>query len=218
MIKVDRLVFNDFQENTFIISAENGDAIIVDPGCYSAREEENLVNFLKDNELKPVRLINTHGHIDHILGVSFVCERFNLRLELHKGDLPLVKNAPSYGTLWGFEVKELPEVDTSITDKTEITLGDEKLILLPVPGHSPGSIAIYSHENKFVIVGDVLFKGSIGRTDLLGGDYDVLMKSIGTQLMTLDEDVTVHSGHGPSTSIGYEKRSNPFVTEYFSNL
>ncbi len=218
MIKVHRLVFNDFQENTYVLSAENGECIIVDAGCYSEDEQQVLVDFLKDNKLKPVRMINTHGHIDHILGAAFVCEEYGLKLELHEEDVPLVKNAPSYGSVWGFVVNKLPELDTAITNMEEVTLAENTLKLMHVPGHSKGSIAIYSEEDKFVLVGDVLFKGSIGRTDLPGGDYDILMKSIGTKLIVLDEETVVYSGHGPASSIGMEKRSNPFITDYFSNI
>ena len=218
MIKIQKFIFNSFQENTFILYNENNECIIIDAGCYQAHEEDELVDFIESRELKPVRLINTHGHVDHILGVQFISQKYNLPLEIHSGDLRLVEVSDNYGGMYGFQVKVPTKIETNLVDDMEIKFGDSILKLFHVPGHSPGSMAIYAPKENFVIVGDVLFKGSIGRTDLPGGDYPTLMKSIFNKLLSLDDSVTVFSGHGPETSIGYEKMSNPFILDSFETL
>lgn len=218
MIKIQKFIFNSFQENTFVLYNENNECIVVDAGCYQPHEEQELVDFIESRELKPVRLINTHGHVDHILGVQFLSQKYKLPLEIHTGDLRLVQVSDNYGSMYGFEVKVPTNIETNLVDEMELKFGGSNLKLFHVPGHSPGSVAIYAPKENFVIVGDVLFKGSIGRTDLPGGDYPTLMKSIFNKLLVLDESVTVYSGHGPETSIGYEKRSNPFILDSFETL
>ena len=217
-MKVKRFVFNSFQENTYVIYNEVGDCIIVDPGCSNDKENDELATFIKENELKPIHLIVTHGHIDHILGTAFVINKYNIPLEVHPDDEIFIKSAPSFASNYGFEINMPTQIEAILTENSDIKLGNSSLKILHVPGHSPGHIALYSAQDKFVIVGDVLFKGSIGRTDLPGGDYDILMKSIGTKLMTLDEDVVVYCGHMEETTIGIEKRSNPFITEYYGTF
>ena len=215
MIKVKTLVFNSFQVNTYIIYDESGECVIIDPGCSDERENKVLEDFISANKLTPSRLLNTHGHIDHILGASFVSDKYNLALEIHKGDYHMIEMSPAYAGNFGLSINVPSRIETSLNDNDTFMLGNSEIKMLHVPGHSPGSVAFYSASDKFVIVGDVLFKGSIGRTDLPGGDYDILMESIGKKLMTLDEDVTVYCGHMQETSIGIEKRSNPFITEHF---
>ena len=215
MIKVEKFVYNSFQENTYVLFDETNECIIVDAGCYEDYEKENLVSFLDSKSLKPVHLICTHGHIDHILGMEFLCKKYNLYLEVHKGDLRIIEMVSTYGTMYGFDVETPSNVKGILEDGGKVLFGNSELDILHVPGHSAGSIALLSKEDKFAIVGDVLFKGSIGRTDLPGGDYDIIMDSIGRKLMTLDENTIVYSGHMSETTIGIEKRSNPFITEYF---
>ncbi|MEA3446326.1 MAG: MBL fold metallo-hydrolase [Bacteroidota bacterium] len=213
MIKIKQFIFNSFQENTFVLYNENNECIIIDAGAYDQHEQEELIAFIESRELKPLRLINTHGHVDHILGVQFLSRKYKLPLEIHEGDLRIVEMSANYGSMYGFDVDVPSNIDTGLVDGMAFNFGESILKLMHVPGHSPGSIAIYAPAEKFVIVGDVLFKGSIGRTDLPGGDYDILMRSIFDKLLTLDAEVVVYPGHMGETSIGYEKMSNPFILE-----
>ena len=217
MIKIEKFVFNSFQENTFVLYNEANECIIVDAGCYTPDEEQHLTSYIENNNLNPVRLINTHGHVDHVLGVEFLSKKYDLPLELHTDDKHLAETAQSYGTVFGFDATPISTIETALEDGMEINFGESSLTLFHVPGHSPGSIALFAPAEKFVVVGDVLFNGSIGRTDLPGGDYDTLMESILTKLLPLGDDVTVYSGHGPESSIGYEKISNPFIIEHIKN-
>ncbi len=215
MIKIKRLVFNNFQVNTYILYNDKGNCIIIDPGCSNDSENKTLSDFISCNNLKPSRLLLTHGHIDHILGASFVIKQYDLPLEVHKEDLHMIELSPAYAGNFGLTINIPKRIEASLAEGDTIKFDDSEIKIIHIPGHSPGSVAFYSAEEKFIIVGDVLFKGSIGRTDLPGGNYDVLMESIGTKLMTLNEDTTVFSGHMGETTIGIEKRSNPFITDYF---
>ncbi len=210
MLNVKGFTFNPFQENTWVVH-DGSDAILIDPGCSNASEEKQLSTWLDDNGLKPVRLVLTHAHIDHVLGVAWVHKAYGLLPELHRADLPLLKGAPRQGQLYGIHCDPSPDPQRYIEDKEVIELGGHRLEVLFVPGHSPGHIALYHKEGSFVISGDVLFKQSIGRTDLPGGDLDTLLRSIKEMLFPLGDHVTVHCGHGPSTTIGNERRSNPFL-------
>ena len=211
MIKILTFVFNAFQENTYLLFDETKECIIIDAGCYENSEKEEIVSFIKNNNLKPIKLVNTHGHIDHLLGVNYLCKKYNISLEAHKLDVPLFENTKQYAEYFGFEFEESPSIGSYLAENDKIDFGNSTLEIIHVPGHSPGSIAFYSKKQDFVIVGDVLFKGSIGRTDLPGGDYDTLINSIKTKLLNLPEGVIVFPGHGEKTSIGYEKKSNPFL-------
>lgn len=212
MLQMKIFVFNPFQENTYILYDETKEAIIIDPGCYSQTEEDKLSAFIEDNNLTPVKLLNTHGHIDHILGNKFVKEKYDLQLEAHQGDEFLMEDAKNYGAPFGIIMQDDPPIiDKYLNEGDKIEFGNSSLDILHVPGHSPGSIVFYNEEQKILIGGDVLFNDSIGRTDLPGGDYDVLSKGIITKLFTLDENIEVYPGHGMSTSIAKEKEHNPFL-------
>ncbi len=213
MIKIKKLVFNSFQENTFVLYNEKDECIIIDSGAYEKHEQQELIDFIESNNLKPIGLMNTHGHVDHILGVQFLSEKYSLPLRVNSGDKKMVETADGYGSIYGFNVNVPKNIETNLEDGMLIEFGENTLKLLHVPGHSPGSIAFYADAEKFIIVGDVLFHGSIGRTDLPGGDYDTLMKSIFEKLLVLNDDTTVYTGHGPETSIGMEKMSNPFIID-----
>ncbi|MER3465485.1 MAG: MBL fold hydrolase [Chitinophagaceae bacterium] len=211
MLTVQTFTFNPVQENTYVVYNEAKECCIIDPGCYFASEEKELVDFIEGNELKPVYLLNTHCHLDHVFGNKLLYEKYGLLLHIHKNEEQMLKLAPSSGHMYGLpfdnyegELKFLEEGDI-------VTLGEEELHVLLTPGHSPGSICFYNKEGKFIISGDVLFHGSVGRTDLPGGDFDTLEQSIKTKLYLLPEDVVVHSGHGESTTIGHEMKTNPFV-------
>lgn len=203
--------FNPFQQNTSLIASE-GECVIIDPGCFEYYEKQELEGFVKENSLKPVRLLNTHCHIDHILGNAFVAGKWNLKPEIHELDLPILKALPNYGQMFGVgNLEESPLPEKYLNEGDTIEFGKIKLDILFVPGHAPGHLVFINHAEKYVIGGDCLFRESIGRTDLPGGDYDTLIKSIRIKLFTLPDDYTVYPGHGPTTTIGYEKRNNPFL-------
>lgn len=212
MITIQRFTFNPFQENTYLLFDETKECIIIDPGCYERAEQDLLRTFVNENELKPVKLINTHCHIDHVLGNKFVAETWNLGLEMHVLDLPLLHSVKDYSTAYGFDhYDESPEPTIFLKEGDQVYFGNSRLDILFTPGHAPGHITLHSPEQKFVISGDVLFQMSIGRTDLPGGDYDTLINSIKTVLLSLSEETQVFSGHGPSTNIGFEKANNSFL-------
>ncbi|MCB9359893.1 MAG: MBL fold metallo-hydrolase [Flavobacteriales bacterium] len=211
MITIHQFTFNGFQENTYILCDETKECVVIDPGCYSNSEQQELVDFIAKEGLKPVKLLNTHCHIDHILGNNFIAKTYNLGLEMHKNDLPTLHATTEYGHLYGFAVDQSPEPTTFLDEGDVIVFGNSKLDILFVPGHAPGHIVFVNHEQKFVINGDVLFYGSIGRTDLPGGDHQTLINSIKTKMFALADDYVIYTGHGPSTTIGFEKANNPFL-------
>ncbi len=211
-MEIHQITFNTFQENTFILWDNTGDCIIIDPGCYEKNEELELVDFINKNNLNPVKLINTHCHIDHILGNKFVSEKWNLELYINKIDLPLLEGSGDIARMYGFEnYKGSPYPKHYLEEGDILEFGESKLEILFTPGHAPGHICLFNKEEGFIVSGDVLFNGSIGRTDLPGGDFDTLIESIKTKLMTLQDETIVYCGHGPSTSIGRERISNPFL-------
>ena len=211
MLTVQPFTFNPVQENTYVVYNEKGQCCIIDPGCYFAKEEQQLKDFVAQNELKPVYLLNTHCHLDHIFGNRFIHKTFGLVLHLNKLEKPVLEYGPTSGQLWQMPFDNYDAELKFIDEGDDIRIGDDVLHVLFTPGHSPGHISFYSKENKFVISGDVLFEGSVGRTDLPGGNFDILEESIRTKLYTLPEDTIVHPGHGGSTTIGDEMKSNPFV-------
>lgn len=211
MISVKKFVFNDFQENTFLVSDDTKECLIVDPGCYSIYEKNELKDYCYSNKLKPVKLINTHCHIDHILGNSFVSKNFNIPTAAHKDDQNMMEGAVEHGQMFGFIAESPSGIDEYLEDGDIVKFGKSELKVFHVPGHSMGSIALYSESQKFLISGDVLFNGGIGRTDLPGGDYNTLINSIKTRILTLPGSVTVYPGHGPSTTVSYEIDTNPFL-------
>ena len=211
-MEIHQITFNTFQENTFMLWDNTGDCIIIDPGCYEKNEELELVDFINKNNLNPVKLINTHCHIDHILGNKFVSEKWNLELYINKIDLPLLEGSGDIARMYGFEnYKGSPYPKHYLEEGDILEFGESKLEILFTPGHAPGHICLFNKEEGFIVSGDVLFNGSIGRTDLPGGDFDTLIESIKTKLMTLQDETIVYCGHGPSTSIGRDRISNPFL-------
>ena len=210
MLNVHKFTFNPFQENTYVIH-DGREAIVVDPGCWNQTEQRELEDFLESNGLKPTRLVLTHGHIDHILGCAWMHKRYGLSPELHEKDLPVLAAGERTASMYGIPYDPAPEPKGFIQEGSEILIGSEVLKVLFVPGHAPGHIALHSAAHGFVVSGDVLFQNSVGRTDLPGGDTETLLRSIREQLFPLGDAVVVYSGHGPETTIGREKRSNPFL-------
>lgn len=212
MITVKSFIFNPFQVNTYLLFDETKEAVIIDPGCLEDYEKKEISDFITSQKLKPVRLLNTHPHIDHIAGNKFIAETYGLILEVHKDSIALLRSAKGFAVAFGFAQVEALEPGNFLSEGDIITFGNSELKILYTPGHADGSVCFYSEKNKFVIVGDVLFNEGIGRTDFPTGNYDVLIKNINTKLFTLPDDTEVYPGHGHSTTIGYEKENNPFLT------
>lgn len=201
--------FNGFQENTYLLFDTAKNCVIIDAGCYERQEQNELVQFIKDNDLNVKALLGTHAHIDHVLGNAFVKRTFNCPYYLHERDLPTLKAIDSYAHVYGFQGYETsPLPDVLLQGGEQLEFGGIKLEVLFTPGHAPGHVVFFSKENNFVINGDVLFNGSFGRVDLPGGDLEILKQSIFNTMFRLHEDTVVYCGHGPSTTIGKEKRSN----------
>ena len=211
MISIKAFTFNPFQENTYVLYDGTQEAIIVDPGCSNSNEQQQLVNFIEQHHLKPVKLVNTHCHIDHILGNAFVARKWKLELEANFLDIYNIERAVEYGLMFGIAVEEPPIPAVDLVEGNQLRFGNSSLEILFTPGHSLGSVSFYSSLGGFVIGGDVLFMNSIGRTDLPGGDFDVLENSIKTKMYTLPATTKVYSGHGLVTTIGHEMANNPFV-------
>jgi len=210
MIQPEKIVFNTFQVNTYVLHDETGECVIIDPACYSEEEYELLDDFIQQRKLTPVLHLNTHCHIDHILGMHFIRNKYKVPSYAHEAEIPLLNNGPLMGDLYGFSFEPAPPLDKLISHNEVISFGHSEIRAIHVPGHSQGSLAYYSEKDAFLISGDALFEGSIGRTDLPGGDYDTLIQSIQTNLFSLPEETRVWPGHGPSTSIKEEKAYNPF--------
>ncbi len=211
MLKVHTLPYNPWQENTYILSAENGNSIVIDPGCLTAEEQQHLNTYMNDHHLTPARLFNTHLHLDHVFGNRFVCEEFGLGAEAHQGDEFWIEQTVSYAAQMGMQLEENPpNLKAHFEHGDEIEFEGSQIKVLHVPGHSPGGITFYCPKEGFAIVGDVLFRDSVGRSDLPGGDFDTLINGIKTNLFTLPDETVIYPGHGPSSTIGYEKQNNPF--------
>lgn len=211
MIQVQSFVFNEFQENTYVLYDETRECVIIDPGCRHSSEQKVLSDFITSNELKPVKLLNTHCHIDHILGNAYVADKFGLTLYMHKSELLTYKGTSHWAEMFGIVVDEIPEKRVYVSEGDRITFGNAELDIVFTPGHSVGSITFYSNTDKIIMSGDVLFLESIGRTDLPGGNYETLINSIREKLFTMDDDMKVYPGHGYPTTIGHEKKRNPFL-------
>lgn len=211
-LKIQSITFNPFEENTYIISNDNGECIIIDPGCYDQPERDELARIIKDAGWTPTRLINTHCHIDHILGNAFVANTYNIGLEIHQGELPVLQSGNAVAGMYGVPYQTSPTPVSFLDETTELIFGGVQVKILFTPGHSPASICFYNATDGWLVGGDVLFHESIGRTDLPGGDHATLINSIRTKLFPLPDEIIVYPGHGLQTTIGYEKMFNPFLT------
>jgi hydroxyacylglutathione hydrolase len=211
MLTVKPFIFSPVQENTYVVYNEHGECVIVDPGCYFGNERNELKEFIQNTGLTPKYLLNTHCHLDHVFGNKFVHDTWGLTLHLHEKEKPVLEFAPTSGSAWGLPFDNYKGDLIFLREGGTIRLGEDVFNILFTPGHSPGSISFYCREQQFILSGDVLFRESVGRSDLPGGDFDTLANSIRSQLYVLPDEVTVYSGHGPETSIGYEKKHNLFV-------
>ena len=209
-MKIYKIVFSPIEVNTYILEDESGDCAIIDCGCYERKESDRLADFIKNKNINPVLLLNTHCHLDHIFGNKFILERYNLRTFSNENDEMNRNDAVQHAMLFGLTMESPPEPAGFLTDNQIITFGRTELVALFVPGHTSGSLGFYSEKNNCVFTGDALFAGSIGRTDLPGGDYDTLIESIRNKLFVLPPSTVVYPGHGNETTIEKEINSNPF--------
>jgi len=212
MIKVKKFVVNPLRENSYILSDETGECIFIDPGFYFEEEHQEIVDYIKTNGLTPMKITNTHCHFDHIMGVEFIRAEFGIPFYAHAEDIFWVERAKEQAEMFGFEINPVAHVDAFLTENEFVEFGNSSLQIIHIPGHSPGHVVFYSEHDEILIAGDVLFYGSIGRTDLPGGNYEPLISNIKNKLFTLPDDTMVYCGHGPETSLGFEKRTNPFLT------
>ncbi len=213
ILKTAIFEFSLFGINTYVVfDPETKDCVIIDPGMMGVEEQNAMRNFLEREHLNVKHLINTHLHIDHAVGDSFICRTYDVPLEAHKEDEPLMDRIRQQAEMFGIKEKvELCNIGHYLTEGEIIHVGRGELKVLFVPGHSPGSIVLYDKEDGVLYGGDVLFAGSIGRTDLPGGNHSLLVRGIMEKLLSLPSDTIVYPGHGPATTIGQERKSNPFL-------
>lgn len=209
-MNIKSFTFSPFQENSYVLYDDSLECVIIDPGCYDRNEEMELMTFIDENRLKPVLLLNTHAHIDHIFGNAFVSKKYNLKPRLHQLDLPTFQLAEISSKMYGVNYNPSPEPQLDLKEGDSIKFGKQSLEIIFIPGHAPGHVVFYNKSSKDIIGGDVLFQNSIGRTDLPGGNHEQLINGIQSKLFVLDDEIRVHPGHGESTTIGFEKRNNPF--------
>lgn len=209
---IKQFTFNPIQENTFVVHDASKEAIVIDAGCYTAQEKQMLQSYIDDNQLKLVRVLNTHLHFDHQFGNKFLYETYGLKPEAHQADEFLLAAVKAGGMVYGFPfMEDAQPIGSYLKEGELIEFGNTTLEIFHVPGHSPGHIVFYSKKDNVLFAGDVLFNGSIGRTDLEQGDYATLINGIHKKLMILPDDTVVYCGHGPSTTIGKERRENPYL-------
>lgn len=211
MIQIKKFTFNPIAVNAYLLWDETREAVLIDPACYYADEEEELSRFVEAKELSMVHILNTHGHFDHVMGNNFAEEKWGLRCRMHQGDLQLAAQAKQQAMLFGITMPNLTSALELLSDGEEILFGQTALKVIHVPGHSQGSVAFYGEQDKVLVAGDILFEGSVGRTDLPGGNHAQLISGIKEKLLTLDDEIKVYPGHGGDTTIGWEKRTNPFL-------
>ena len=212
MLKIKSFVFSPIQENTYLLYNEFNDCMIIDPGCYFPEEQDEIMTFITQSKLKPRMLLNTHCHLDHVFGNKFIAETFGLTLQLHQKENPLLDYAPTSGLMYNMPFDNYAGAYIYLKEGDIVKLGDDELLVIEAPGHSPGHICFYCAKQNFIISGDVLFNRSIGRTDLPGGNHQTLLKNIREKLFVLPDETVVYSGHGPVTTIGEEKKYNPFLS------
>jgi glyoxylase-like metal-dependent hydrolase (beta-lactamase superfamily II) len=212
MLEVKKFTFNPFSENTFIISNKSSKAVIIDPGCYYKAEQKELDDYISNNQLDVQCVLHTHSHLDHMFGTAHVVEKYNVKLWIHRDDKITYDSFEKICELYGIPIHKSPiQNPVFLNLHKPFQIDDITFQILFVPGHSPGHVAFYNKENNFVINGDCLFENSIGRTDLPGGDHALLIQSIKNNLFQLPNETIVYTGHGNETTIGREKKENPFL-------
>ncbi|MBP3682920.1 MAG: MBL fold metallo-hydrolase [Rikenellaceae bacterium] len=218
MIDIALFCVNPFQENTYVVADKaTGRCIIIDAGCSNERETSAVIDYIRSNRLEAEMIVGTHGHIDHIMGVQTLKEELGIPYALSSDDRFLVESAAQQAAMFGLKVPVTPSIDIDLKERDEITFGQTVLKVIPTPGHTPGHVCLFHEEGRMLFTGDTLFRESIGRTDLPGGDYSWIMRSILDRIVPLGDDVVFHAGHGPSSDIGHEVLYNPFVVEVMNN-
>lgn len=212
MLKIEKFVVNPLQENSYVVSDTTGQCIFIDPGFYFTEEKDEVINYVNANSLTPVMIANTHCHIDHILGVEFIRNTYNIPFVAHPDDAFWIANSAEQGEMFGIDMEHVKAPDSYFQENGKLEFGNSSFQIIHVPGHSPGHVVFYSDTDQLLIAGDVLFYGSIGRTDLPGGDHQSLITNIRSKLFKLPDETKVFCGHGPETTLGNEKQSNPFLT------
>lgn len=211
MLHVKSFTFSPVQENTYVLYNDQKQCCIIDPGCYFPEERDELKTGIEKTGLTPILLLNTHCHLDHVFGNKFVYDTWGIPLHIHPIEKPVLDFAPQSGIMWQLPFDNYEGPLVYLDEKKSIKIGEDELEIRFTPGHSPGSVSFYHAAGNFIIGGDVLFNRSVGRTDLPGGNFETLVESIQTQFFTLPDDTKVYSGHGPVTTVGFEKMNNPFV-------
>lgn len=211
MIRIKTFVFNFFSVNTFVLSDETNECVIIDPGCSNPAEEAQISDYILDNKLLPVKILNTHLHVDHALGNVFISEKYEIEAEVHPQGRLFWETAREFASVFGIKLDKVQTPTIFLNDNDIVKFGNSNLEVRYTPGHADGSICLVNHDQKFVIAGDVLFFGSIGRTDLPTGNFDLLLKSLEDKLFTLPDDYVVYPGHGQTTTIGFERQNNPYL-------
>ncbi len=211
MINIKQFTFNPVSENTYVLFDETNECVIIDPGMYDATEQNAMVRFIQEKSLKPVLLLNTHCHYDHVFGNKFVYDQWGLKPQFHKGELYVLQAIPGYVPQMGLSYELSPEPEVFLQETGSVKFGNSQLELIFAPGHSPAHLCFYAPIDNFLIGGDVLFYTSIGRTDLPGGNHSQLISSIKNNLFILPDNCKVYPGHGQPTTIGFEKQNNPFL-------
>ncbi len=210
MLSIQTFTFNAFAENTYLAYDETKECVIIDPGCYSREEQYELTEFIESEKLRVKYLLNTHCHVDHVLGNYFIKDKYRVPFLMHEQDFATLKSVKLYAPMYGFPSYHEAEPDGFLKEGEEVKFGNARWKILFLPGHAPGHIGFYDDKEKIIFGGDVLFDSSIGRTDLPGGNFNTLLHSIQQKLFLLPDDVVVYPGHGPTTTIGKEKISNPY--------
>ena len=211
MLQIKSFIFSPIQENTYLLYNQQQECIIIDPGCYFDDEKEILKTFIDQQQLKPVYLLNTHCHLDHVFGNKYIHDTYQLTLHLHEKEKQVLGFAPTSGLMYNMPFTNYSGDFILLKDGDKVLLGEDELQVIEAPGHSPGSICFYCKKQNFIIGGDVLFQRSIGRTDLPGGNHQTLLDSIRQKLFVLPDETVVYSGHGTTTTIGEEKMYNPYL-------
>lgn len=210
MMHIESFTFNPFEENTYVIYDETREAVIIDPGCYEKEEQKALTSFIASEKLQVKLLLNTHCHIDHVLGNHFIKQTYAVPFLVHPVEVPVLRAVKSYASNYGFPGYQEQLPDGMLTEGEPVRFGNSTLDVIFLPGHSPGHVGFYDEKQNVLIAGDVLFFHSIGRTDLPGGSMDTLLASIHQKLFLLPDEVIVYPGHGTTTTLGEEKVNNPF--------